>query len=102
MYYLSKHLGFLPINNYVEENKFFDLTNGLFLKNPPNHPDYLNKEESALFAHFLEKMEGNDEFQCTHKAQRKLLLDILITYFKIHIPGMSDMKSLSVLRETFA
>ena len=96
---LSKHLGFEPHNNRSTSNCYFDCREGGFMSHALAYPLGLNKLESEFFSACLEKSILNTSFSYT---ERKLLLDILLTYFKLHLPGFNDIKSLEVLQTVLA
>jgi DNA repair protein RecO (recombination protein O) len=102
MLQLSKHLGFFPNNNYNSANPVFDFMNGSFIENIPSHPYYIKNEEAKQFSALLEENESDEKKFIPNKEQRQLLLTQLLTYYKLHIPGLNELKSLSVLKETFA
>jgi hypothetical protein len=59
----------------------------------------LSKDDSILFSEFLkinvlkEKISGR---------QRQTLLEVMLAYYRLHIPGFNDVKSLEVLKEVIA
>ncbi len=97
---LSRLLGFYPHNNY-EEHCFFDLMNGVFLTTAPIHPHYLNHQDSQDFASLFNLNLGEQEKFSLHKTRRMTLLQNLIRYYCLHIPGLKEIKSLAVLQATF-
>ena len=98
---LSKHLGFYPHSNYSSEDCFFDLREGIFISHTPNHPNYLSgiqaKDFSDLFHINLQTLSSFS----IPKENRSNLLNNLIHYYKLHITGLKEIKSLSVLQATF-
>lgn len=98
---LSKYVGFLPLNNFSATHNYFDLLNGSFVSEKPSHRHVLQLADSEVFTKL---------FQCTFetsaslqigKQERFALLEKLIGYYKLHIPGMGKINSLQVLREVF-
>ena len=96
MLQVSKFLGFYPHENSTAENCYFDLINGNFEEKIPNHLNYLNNNDSKLFADFLNR---NEILQ--NRIQRKKILQILCDYFGLHIPDFGKMKSPEVLAAMF-
>ncbi len=96
MLQLSKHFGFYPHENLTETATYFDLVNGVFQNEIPSHINYLNKNDSKLFADFL---NGSNNLQ--NRIQRKKILQILCDYFELHIPNFGKMKSPEVLAALF-
>jgi len=96
---LTRYLGFEPQNNYSAAYPFFDCREGQFSALSLALPLGLNKEDSFLFSEFLKV--NSLQVNITH-AQRQTLLDILLAYYKLHVPGFNDLKSLEVLKEVIA
>jgi DNA repair protein RecO (recombination protein O) len=92
---LSRNLGFEPQNNFSPAQPYFDCREGQFTDYPLSYPFGLNREDSELLSyclsHSLLQMKlGN--------SQRRLLLEALVAYFKMHLPGFQELKSLEVLQ----
>ncbi len=98
---LTRFLGFFPRSNFSEQNKYFDLQEGEFtsMQGPGSLfadlslSDYLNQ---LILVNFEEigSIKGNSQL-------RNELLEVLINYFRLHIPGISGFKSFEVLKEVF-
>lgn len=96
---LTKYLGFYPRNNYSQENSFFDLMEGLYLKNQPIHQHFLDEHLSKIFSN-LQKVS----FAYLNKIKisrtlRNLLLEKLLIYYKIHLNHQGEIKTFKVLQE---
>lgn len=93
---LSAYLGFEP--NMDGQGEAFDLENGVRC-----HPDSANMhvldEQYSLLLIRLCQMDGT--LTLTH-AERQHLLDIILLYYKLHLPAFGNVRSLDVLRELFA
>lgn len=98
---LSRHLGFYPQNNYGDGNTLFNLNSGLF-KSFMADPDLqLDEADSLLWNQYmlLDFQSIKDAgFNSTH---RKIMLNNLVRYFKFHVHGMGDIRSLEVLHTFF-
>lgn len=101
LFHLSRHLGFYPHNNFAENISYFDLVSGQF-KSYINDPGtQLDQETSILWHNYLEcdyRDVGKAGF---NSWQRKTVLDQLIRYYKLHVAGMGEIKSLEVLHAFF-
>ena len=93
---LTKYLGFEPQNNHGPNAPYFDCREGRFSSLHLTLPLGLNAEESILFS---ESLKCNLLKTKLSNAQRALLLELLICYYKLHVPGFNDLKSLEVLKE---
>jgi DNA repair protein RecO (recombination protein O) len=96
---LSKYLGFEPQNNYSPSQCYFDCREGRFSGLGLTMPLGLNAEDSKLFSEFL---KINCLKVSIDNARRKTLLEILLAYYKLHVPVFHEMRSLEVLREILA
>lgn len=93
---LTKYLGFEPQNNFSAQRPFFDCREGRFCENSLTMPLGLNREDSHLFSEFI---ASNKLKVPVSNSQRQLILDAYLAYYKLHIPGFNEIKSLEVLRE---
>lgn len=98
---LAGHMGFFPNNNYSEKNCLFDLQEGVFVDRPPDHLFYTDSETSFHLQELVEASQGRREFACTGPVRAELLQALLL-FFKLHVPGFGEVRSLPVLRELLA
>lgn len=96
---LTKYLGFEPQNNYTLNSSYFDCREGRFTSMSLALPLGLSKEDSLLFSEFLKINSLKEKIS---NAQRKTLLECLLAYYRLHIPGFNEVKSLEVLKEVIA
>ena len=113
---LSRFLGFYPnlsltANpssrgernfNGEESGMFFDLREGQFCTSAPTHRDYLLPDDVHRI-HTLMRMD----FPTMHlfrlnRMDRNRIVDVLLHYYRLHIPQFPELKSLSVLQELWA
>ncbi|MBP1629726.1 MAG: recombination protein RecO [Bacteroidetes bacterium] len=97
---LSELLGFKPMNDYSNENKYFDLSKGHFSSLPPVSNLYLSLEESLLLSNLLSIVDDNTKNKSKlsfAKEEKSKLLNILIQFYEIHIIDFSKIKSQQVL-----
>lgn len=93
---LTKYLGFEPQNNFSVQESFFDCRNGNYTSMSLAFPLGLGKEDSILFSEFLKINSLKTKLS---NVQRRTLLDILLAYYRLHIPGFNEIRSLEVLKE---
>lgn len=99
---LSKHLGFYPQNNFTSKEPYFDLREGAFIEKLPQHPDYLLPETSVLLSNLLMVDLRNIRYYQLTKPERDELMNGLLYFFRLHVSGINDIKSLQVLKETLS
>ncbi|HXB39499.1 MAG TPA: DNA repair protein RecO [Bacteroidia bacterium] len=95
---LSKHLGFYPNNNFTNTNNLFDLQEGIFTEKVPQHLYYADSETSFHMQQLIEADEQKKDFSCNGQIRSELVKTLLL-FYRLHIPGFGEMKSLPVLRE---
>lgn len=99
---LSSFLGFEPAMKKNEDNRFFDLKEGIFVTMPPVHGNYANEQVSDILAGFFEaSFDGAGIIPLTG-ALRYEVLETLIKYYSLHLQGMAKIKSLDVLKDVFS
>ena len=106
---MSRFLGFYPnlevrgerleVRDMSEEDLFFDLREGRFCQEAPMHRDFLPPAEARLI-HLLMRMDFPTMylFQLSHH-DRGRITDVLLHYYRLHIPQFPELKSLSVLQQ---
>ncbi len=99
---MSRFLGFFPnLENYTA-GCVFDLRAGTFLENVPLHRDYLQPKEAGLI-HLLMRMDYSTMhvYRFSH-LERNRIVEVLLLYYRLHIPQFPELKSFQVLRELWA
>ncbi len=93
---LTRYLGFYPKTTSVSPD-YFDLQEGIFVQRQPVHSYFISQKELSDFRLFLRQSIEAVKKIPLGTARRRRLLDILITYFQLHLPGMGSIKSIDVL-----
>lgn len=97
---LTRHLGFEP-NQDAGTIRYFDLMNGIFVADRPLHAHYVLPEFTGDFAALLGLgYDDMKELRLTRQKRMKLL-EILIEYYKLHVPDFHGMQSLAVMQSLF-
>ena len=96
---LSRFIGFYPnLDNYAEGH-YFDLRAAAFVPAAPLHPDVLQPTEAARITTLMRMdYETMHLFRLT-RQERNRITDCLVEYYRHHVPGFPELKSLAVLRE---
>lgn len=99
---LGKFLGFHPFLEDFTPGCFFDLRNGCFTLSMPLHTDFLNAVDAG---HLYNLMRMNFDtmklFKLSHD-DRNRITEIVLRYYKLHLPNMPELQSFDILREVFA
>lgn len=99
---LSSFLGFEPSQRNNDDEIFFDMINGNFVPLPPVHGNYVNAEISDILALFFNLSYDAANTITLTGALRNEILDTLIRYYSLHLPGLKKINSLEILKEVFS
>ena len=101
LFQLTRYMGILPNLEHYRQNCYFDLMNAEYVDLKPFHRHFLSPEETA----YLEKLKRmsfrNMNLFRLSKANRNLIIDYLLEYYRLHVFDFPPLKSLDVLRELF-
>ncbi|MBP7273030.1 MAG: DNA repair protein RecO [Saprospiraceae bacterium] len=97
---LSAYLGFMPSGEYSTKTPFFNLKEGGF--ESQNMDNYcLNETLSQYMSKLLQTTLGDIHTINMTTLNRRILLEKIITYYKLHIDYMTDIHAHEVLHEVF-
>ena len=97
---LAQFLGIAP-NTSDTGLPFFDLIAAEFVSRAPAHAYYIYGDEARAFEQLLRmNFSTMHLFQLT-RTQRNRILELILTYYRLHIPSLPELKSWEVLREIF-
>lgn len=93
--------GIRPDLSEWRDDAWFDMRGGVMTLLPPGHRDSMSPAESAVLP-LLSRMNLRTAplFRFS-AAQRRRLLQGLLHYYSLHFPGLSNLRSPSVLAEVF-
>lgn len=97
----SQHMGFAPQHDGYLKNTHFDLQNGIFTTQIQAFGQYLNRFDSHIFASLCRiNYENMSNYQLS-KEDKKIQLEHLLSYYKLHVPHFSHIKSLDIMYQLF-
>jgi DNA repair protein RecO (recombination protein O) len=99
---LSKFLGFYPHGKFIDKTSLFDLQEGLFINHLPKHIHFIDARQSELLNLFLNEGFATMHLIKMNKTERKQLLQSVLLFYKLHIVGFGDIKSMEVLEEVIS
>ena len=102
MIQLSFHLGFMPNIESGMSGDYFDLVDGCFAAHVPSHVHYLNKEDSMRLVSLFRLDYKTMHLYTMSRIERNRCVEVILEYYKLHLPDFPEMKSFSVLQELFA
>jgi len=93
---LTQHFGIFP--NF-EKKGWFDLKEGVSVSPKPLHEYAISNEETVLFQMLFTTSEEEQTKIKINAYERNLLLDMLLKYYALHVPGMEEVRSRSILHQ---
>ncbi|AGB27491.1 DNA repair protein RecO [Prevotella dentalis DSM 3688] len=98
---LSRFIGFFPNLADNVRGAWFDLRNGCFVLRQPGHPDYLRPDEASRIGLLMRMDFDNMRFFRMSRQERNRCTEIILYYYRLHVAGFPELKSLDVLHELF-
>ncbi|MEO8085577.1 MAG: DNA repair protein RecO [Bacteroidota bacterium] len=99
---LTKYLGFYPAENFSSSEKIFNLREGVFQEDLPGHMDYMDPVPSGIFASLLQSSMNFSAQLSVPAIQKRMLMGKILEYYRLHLTGFTEVKSLRVLEEVWS
>ncbi len=99
LFKLTSFLGINPSGENAEISNFFDLESANFVSHEPTHNQFADKHLTALFARLFAVDPDNIAALGYTQNDRKIVLEKLLEYYRIHFGNLGEIKSLEVLKE---
>lgn len=99
--HLSRFIGFFPNLSDDVAGAWFDLRNGSFSLVRPPHNDCLRPEEASVIGTLMRMNYDNMRLFRMSPAQRNRCVEIILYYYRLHVAGFPELRSLEVLRSLF-
>ena len=96
---LSRFLGFYP--NLEDEGDYFDLRGAVFTDQPPLHRDFLLPQESTHIRLLMRMDYPTMHLFRLTRFERNRILEILLLYYRLHLPAFPELRSVAVLKELY-
>lgn len=98
---ISRFLGVYPnLDGYLMGDSF-DMLNACFCRRPPVHGHFLHPEETAIIPTLMRMNYETMHLFSFNRLQRLRCLEVLNDFYRLHIPGFPQLRSLEVLQELF-
>lgn len=97
----TRFLGFMPNVDVAVADSYFDLRASTFVSFRPVHPDFLEPADAALVPLLMRMRYDNMRYFKFSGADRSRLLEYINVYYRLHLPGFPELKSLAVLKDLF-
>lgn len=99
---ISRFLGFQPDVESFSNGCYFDLRTGEFCTHAPLHRDFLPVADTAQLPLLMRMNPANMDRFLFSRNERNRIIEILLHFYSLHVPGFKEMKSWDVLKEVFA
>jgi DNA repair protein RecO (recombination protein O) len=99
---LSSFLGFEPSLRSDSGQVYFDMKNGIFVPVPPVHGNYASETISDILAVFFASSYDTSCNISLTGILRNEVLETIVRYYSLHLPGLKKINSLEVLKEVFS
>lgn len=99
LFRLTRFLGINPSRDNALISNFFDLQSALFVSHEPLHNQFADKHVTILFSRLFDIDSSSIEKLDYTQNERKLVLEKLLEFYKIHFDNLGEIKSLEVLKE---
>lgn len=99
---LTRFLGFFPDHDLYHPNAYFDLKNAAFSIAVPPHSFSISPLQARLWHQLMESSFENLGEVAISSVDRKLLLEHLLDYYRLHVDNFGEIKSQAVLAEIFS
>ena len=99
---LTAYLGFFPRCEAWKEDRYFDLQEGQFVVVKPMHDHWLSPELATSFYRLVNKLKNPSLDLNMDNLKRKVLLEKLIEYYRLHMPLFREIHSHQVLGEVLS
>ena len=101
LFRLAVYLGIRPNRETYVEGRYFDLLEGIFTEEVPLHGRYLNADDSRVMARLTKMTFANMSLFAFSHTERSAILGHVLDFYRLHLPGFPELKSLEVLRALF-
>ena len=98
---MSRFIGFFPNIEDYQTGDYFDMRAASFTAHAPLHPDFLDCEDSSRISTLMRmNYESMHLFKMNHD-DRNRIIDVIITYYRLHVPDFPELKSFEIMRDTW-
>ncbi len=98
---LTRYLGLWPSAEHWREGCVFDLKEGEMASHVPAHRFWLPPREASALPYITRMTFRSMRLFKLSRTQRNAILDAVIAYYRLHVPGFPELKSVAVLREMY-
>ncbi len=101
MMHLSRFIGFYPNLESGEEGAWFDMRAGEFSLVRPIHSDYISRQEASVITLLMRMRYDTMRLFRMTQTERQRCIELILYYYRLHIPNFPELRSLEVLQALF-
>ena len=99
---LSRFVGFFPNTEDGNEGDYFDMLNACFTTVKPQHGHFLPPDEASKISLLMRLNYKTMHLCAMSRQERNRCTEVILEYYRLHVPGFPPLKSLDVMRELFS
>jgi DNA repair protein RecO (recombination protein O) len=99
--HLVRYLGVYPNVESYRTGYFFDMMNGEFIIQRPEHRYHLDEAESLIFYRLLRMNYVNMAVYAFSRHDRLQIIHRILEYYQLHLSDFPEIKSLPILQSLF-
>jgi DNA repair protein RecO (recombination protein O) len=101
LFHLGAHLGIQPNLESYQKDYWFDMTDGVFVRSAVRGHDLLEPQEAQVI-HLLSRMTFNNMAVFRfNREERNRMLDLIISYYRLHNAAIGTLRSPDILKQLF-
>lgn len=86
----------------INSQLYFDLLAGTYCDRQPSHAHFLRNEEARVLPVLFRMNYPTMHLFRLSRRERQRILHVLNEYYRLHVPGFPELKSLEILQELFS
>lgn len=98
---LTLFLGVAPNVEIKGRGRYFDLKEGCYVDKVPLHTYYLSTTDSERLLGLLRLRYQTMNLYPMSRSERNHCVEVIVDYYRLHVPGFPEMKSLPILKGLF-
>lgn len=98
---MTRFVGFLPYTADYQDGNYFDMINGSFCDRAPLHSHFLMPSDASKIGLLMRLGYPTMHLCKMTRNERNRCLDVILDYYRLHIPGFPELKSYHILKELF-
>lgn len=98
---LTLFLGIVPNVEDASQGGCFDLSEGKFVASAPVHSMFLSKDDSLRMRDLMRLRYQTMHLYTMSRQERNRCVEVIIRYYRLHMPDFPELKTLPILKELF-